>query len=137
MLCLRTFNRLWTQVGKNISNYVNFPRLIGECGGKNYHFVHPSADVTTVVNGTIRSAFEFCGQKCSACARMYVPESLWPKVSITQIIFYRSVTFYLWLSAENIAFVLLFFNFILAYFVHFDLYLLIQMSKSSNNPINK
>jgi 1-pyrroline-5-carboxylate dehydrogenase len=75
-----TFTRLWTQVGQNIHKYMNFPRLIGECGGKNYHFVHNSADVTTVVNGTIRAAFEFCGQKCSACSRMYVPESLWPKI---------------------------------------------------------
>lgn len=75
-----TFNRLWTQVGQNINKYKNFPRLIGECGGKNYHFVHPSADETTVITGTVRSAFEFCGQKCSACSRLYVPESLWPKV---------------------------------------------------------
>ncbi|XP_060532865.1 delta-1-pyrroline-5-carboxylate dehydrogenase, mitochondrial [Cylas formicarius] len=75
-----TFTRIWKQVGENIGKYKNFPRLIGECGGKNYHFVHPSADVPTVVNGTIRSAFEFCGQKCSACSRMYVPESLWPKI---------------------------------------------------------
>jgi 1-pyrroline-5-carboxylate dehydrogenase len=75
-----TFTRLWTQVGKNIGKYHNFPRLIGECGGKNYHFIHPSADITSVVTGTLRSAFEFCGQKCSACSRMYVPESLWPKI---------------------------------------------------------
>lgn len=75
-----TFNRLWTQVGQNINKYINFPRLIGECGGKNYHFVHPSADVQSVVNGTIRSAFEFCGQKCSACSRMYAPESLWADI---------------------------------------------------------
>lgn len=75
-----TFNRLWTQVGQNINKYKNFPRLIGECGGKNYHFVHPTADVQSVVNGTIRSAFEFCGQKCSACSRMYVPESLWGEI---------------------------------------------------------
>nr|AET80385.2 putative delta-1-pyrroline-5-carboxylate dehydrogenase [Leptinotarsa decemlineata] len=75
-----TFTRLWKQVGENIHIYKNFPRLIGECGGKNYHFIHPTADVETVVNGTIRSAFEFCGQKCSACSRMYVPESLWPKI---------------------------------------------------------
>lgn len=79
----RTFNRLWTQVGQNINNYKNFPRLIGECGGKNYHFVHPSADVTSVINGTIRSAFEYCGQKCSACSRIYVPQSLWPKVRLS------------------------------------------------------
>jgi 1-pyrroline-5-carboxylate dehydrogenase len=75
-----TFNRLWRQVGENIANYKNFPRLIGECGGKNYHFIHPSADVESVVTGTIRSAFEYCGQKCSACSRMYVPMSLWPQV---------------------------------------------------------
>lgn len=80
MFSIRTFNWLWRAVGENISNYVNFPRLIGECGGKNYHFIHPSADVESVVTGTIRSAFEFCGQKCSACSRIYVPESLWPKV---------------------------------------------------------
>ncbi|XP_017840385.2 delta-1-pyrroline-5-carboxylate dehydrogenase, mitochondrial [Drosophila busckii] len=75
-----TFNRLWKQVAKNIDSYINFPRLIGECGGKNFHFVHESADVESVVTSTIRSAFEYCGQKCSACSRMYVPESLWPAI---------------------------------------------------------
>jgi 1-pyrroline-5-carboxylate dehydrogenase len=76
----RTFTRLWGQVGTNLSKYKNFPRLIGECGGKNFHFVHPSADVTTVVNTTIRAAFEYSGQKCSACSRMFVPKSLWPEI---------------------------------------------------------
>ncbi|XP_012278088.1 delta-1-pyrroline-5-carboxylate dehydrogenase, mitochondrial [Orussus abietinus] len=75
-----TFNRLWKQVGENISKYKNYPKLIGECGGKNYHFVHPSADPGSVVMGTIRSSFEFNGQKCSACSRMYVPESLWSEI---------------------------------------------------------
>ncbi|EDV97918.1 delta-1-pyrroline-5-carboxylate dehydrogenase, mitochondrial [Drosophila grimshawi] len=75
-----TFNRLWKQVGNNLDTYVNFPRLIGECGGKNFHFVHASADVESVVTSTIRSAFEYSGQKCSACSRMYVPESLWPQI---------------------------------------------------------
>lgn len=59
---------------------MNFPRLIGECGGKNYHFVHPSADPQTVATASIRSAFEYCGQKCSACSRAYIPESLWPQI---------------------------------------------------------
>ncbi|KAF5294326.1 hypothetical protein FQR65_LT10779 [Abscondita terminalis] len=75
-----TFNTLWKAVGEKIGNYVNYPRLIGECGGKNYHFVHPSARVESVVAGTVRAAFEYCGQKCSACSRMYVPESLWCQV---------------------------------------------------------
>lgn len=72
-----TFQNLWKEVGKNISNYKNFPRLIGECGGKNYHFVHPTADQITAVAATIRSAFEYSGQKCSACSRVYIPKSLW------------------------------------------------------------
>lgn len=77
-----TFNRLWKQVGQNVDKYRNYPKLIGECGGKNYHFIHSSADVESVIYGTIKSAFEFNGQKCSACSRMYVPESLWPKVRV-------------------------------------------------------
>lgn len=44
------------------------------------HFIHNSADVESVVMGTIRAAFEYNGQKCSACSRMYVPQSLWPKI---------------------------------------------------------
>lgn len=51
-----------------------------ECGGKNFHFVHSSADVDSVVSGTLRSAFEYGGQKCSACSRLYVPQSLWPQI---------------------------------------------------------
>ncbi|CAL8352413.1 unnamed protein product, partial [Gadus morhua 'NCC'] len=75
-----TFKRLWKQVAQNLDIYKNFPRVAGECGGKNFHFVHASADVQSVVNGTIRSAFEYGGQKCSACSRMYVPQSLWPQI---------------------------------------------------------
>ncbi|XP_040567864.1 delta-1-pyrroline-5-carboxylate dehydrogenase, mitochondrial [Lepeophtheirus salmonis] len=75
-----TFQWLWKAVGENISNYTGFPKLVGECGGKNYHFVHPSAEVETVVKSTIRSAFEYQGQKCSACSRVYAPKSLWPKI---------------------------------------------------------
>ncbi|XP_030035609.2 delta-1-pyrroline-5-carboxylate dehydrogenase, mitochondrial [Manduca sexta] len=75
-----TFNWLWNEVGKNLNLYHNYPRLIGECGGKNYHFVHPSADVATVVNASIRSAFEYCGQKCSACSRIYIPKSLYEPI---------------------------------------------------------
>jgi len=75
-----TFTRLWQQVGQNLNKYRTFPRINGECGGKNYHFVHSSADVQSVVNGTIRSAFEFGGQKCSACSRAYMPKSLWPQI---------------------------------------------------------
>lgn len=52
-----------------------------ECGGKNFHFVHKSADIDSVVPCTVRAAFEYQGQKCSALSRMYVPKSLWPEIS--------------------------------------------------------
>lgn len=42
--------------------------------------MHHSADVDSVVSGTLRSAFEYGGQKCSACSRLYVPQSLWPQI---------------------------------------------------------
>jgi len=76
----RTFQSMWKTIGNNITKYKSYPRIVGETGGKNFHFIHASADVEQVVLHTIRSAFEFCGQKCSACSRLYVPESLWPKV---------------------------------------------------------
>ncbi|XP_054716693.1 LOW QUALITY PROTEIN: delta-1-pyrroline-5-carboxylate dehydrogenase, mitochondrial-like [Uloborus diversus] len=77
---LRTFQILWKLTADRITTYKNFPRLVGECGGKNYHFVHPSADVKSVVTSSIRSAFEYGGQKCSALDRAYVPRSLWPQI---------------------------------------------------------
>lgn len=71
------FQHLWKTVGNNIENYRSYPRLVGETGGKNFHMVHPSGDKLSVVNQTIRSAFEYSGQKCSACSRLYVPASWW------------------------------------------------------------
>ncbi|XP_073512279.1 delta-1-pyrroline-5-carboxylate dehydrogenase, mitochondrial isoform X2 [Phyllobates terribilis] len=75
-----TFRHLWKQVSEKLERYRTFPRLAGECGGKNFHFVHKSADVESAVNGVIRSAFEYSGQKCSACSRLYAPDSLWPQM---------------------------------------------------------
>lgn len=75
-----TFNHIWKEVASNLELYKNYPRLVGECGGKNFHFVHPSADLKTVIASTIRSAFEYSGQKCSACSRAYFPKSLWPQL---------------------------------------------------------
>lgn len=76
-----TFNQLWQQIGNNLGKYKSYPRIVGETGGKNFHLVHPSANVDHVVNNTIRAAFEYQGQKCSACSRLYVPKSLWGKIS--------------------------------------------------------
>ena len=66
-----TFQHINMEVAKNLPKFKTFPAMIGECGGKNYHFVHNSADVKHVAVGTIRSAFEYGGQKCSACSRLF------------------------------------------------------------------
>ncbi len=74
------FQRVWKQVGEHIAQYTNYPRLVGETGGKDFIFAHPSADVEPLVAGLIRGSFEFQGQKCSACSRAFIPVSLWPQV---------------------------------------------------------
>ncbi len=75
-----TFNEIWREVGCNISNYEQYPRLVGETGGKDFVFAHNSADVGALIAALVRGAFEFQGQKCSAASRAYIPKSIWPKV---------------------------------------------------------
>jgi 1-pyrroline-5-carboxylate dehydrogenase len=74
------FQHLWKTVGENIANYKTYPRLVGETGGKDFVFAHPSADVDVLRTALIRGAFEYQGQKCSAASRAYVPASIWPKL---------------------------------------------------------
>lgn len=74
------FRKLWQRVGENIRIYKNWPRLVGETGGKDFVFAHVSADVDELAVGLVRGAFEYQGQKCSAVSRAYIPESLWPKL---------------------------------------------------------
>jgi len=57
-----------------------YPKVVGETGGKNYHFLHETGDVESLVYGTVRSSFEYSGQKCSACSRLYVPDTKWDQV---------------------------------------------------------
>ncbi len=75
-----TFNHLWSTVSKNLPNYKSYPRLVGETGGKDFIFVHPSADAYEVAVNAVRGSFEYQGQKCSASSRMYVPKSLWTSI---------------------------------------------------------
>jgi 1-pyrroline-5-carboxylate dehydrogenase len=76
----QTFNYLWKEVADQLPHYKSYPRLIGETGGKNFIFAHPTANAKEVAVNAFRGAFEYQGQKCSAVSRMYVPVSLWPEV---------------------------------------------------------
>lgn len=75
-----TFNQIWKTVANNVENFRSYPRLVGETGGKDFVFVHPSADADEVATALVRGAFEYQGQKCSAASRAYLPKSLWDSV---------------------------------------------------------
>jgi 1-pyrroline-5-carboxylate dehydrogenase len=75
-----TFQHLWRTVGRNISGYRGYPRLVGETGGKDFVFAHPSADVDALRVALVRGAFEYQGQKCSAASRAYLPRSIWTRL---------------------------------------------------------
>ncbi|KAI9881062.1 MAG: 1-pyrroline-5-carboxylate dehydrogenase [Pleopsidium flavum] len=76
------FRSLYAQIadGVKTSTYKGYPRIVGETGGKNYHLIHHSADVENAAINTVRGAFEYQGQKCSATSRAYIPSSLWPRI---------------------------------------------------------
>ena len=69
------FKKLWETVGKNINLYKDYPRIVGETGGKDFIISHPSADSDVVSTAIVRGGFEFQGQKCSAASRIYLPKS--------------------------------------------------------------
>jgi 1-pyrroline-5-carboxylate dehydrogenase len=54
-----------------------YPRpFVAEMGGKNATIVTEKADLEKAVEGVMRGAFGFGGQKCSACSRVYVHEKV-------------------------------------------------------------
>ncbi len=71
------FRSLWGQIGAQIDRYRNYPRIVGETGGKDFIVAHPSADPQVLITALVRGAFEYSGQKCSAASRAYIPASLW------------------------------------------------------------
>ena len=75
-----TFNHLWSTIGQNLDRYKTYPSIVGETGGKDFIVAHPSADVQHLSTAIVRGAYEYQGQKCSASSRLYIPESLWPRV---------------------------------------------------------
>ena len=70
------FRDLWKKIGNNINLYRDYPRIVGETGGKDFIFCHPSANIDATSTAIIRGAFEYQGQKCSAASRIYIPNSI-------------------------------------------------------------
>ena len=76
------FNSFWEQIGSNVNKgkYISYPRIVGETGGKDFVWMHASADAKQVATALSRGAFEYQGQKCSAASRAYIPKSKWNDV---------------------------------------------------------
>jgi len=74
------FKHLWQQIGNKLTHYRNYPRIVGETGGKDFIFAHHTADIQTVVTAITRGGYEFQGQKCSAASRVYLPASIADKI---------------------------------------------------------
>ena len=74
------FQHIWKTVGNNIGGYAGYPRLVGETGGKDFIVAHASADVEALAVAIVRGGYEYQGQKCSAASRIYVPDSIWPRL---------------------------------------------------------
>ena len=74
------FNDFWKTIGNNISKYKTYPRIVGETGGKDFVWAHPTSNAKEVATALSRGAFEYQGQKCSAASRAYIPASLWNDV---------------------------------------------------------
>ena len=86
------FQGMWKKVGENIGRYRNYPRLVGETGGKDFIIAHASADAQELAVAIARGSFEYQGQKCSAASRVYVPRSLWPEVRDRVVAMMREMT---------------------------------------------
>ena len=74
------FNGMWRTVASNMERFRNYPRIVGETGGKDFIVAHPSADVDALATAIVRGSFEYQGQKCSASSRVYAPSNLWPQL---------------------------------------------------------
>ena len=76
------FRSLYGKIAGGVAEgkYQSYPRIVGETGGKNFHLICKDADLANAAIQTVRGTFEYQGQKCSACSRLYVAKSVWPDI---------------------------------------------------------
>ncbi|MCP3902159.1 MAG: aldehyde dehydrogenase family protein, partial [Planctomycetes bacterium] len=86
------FRDIWANIAGNMSKLRDYPRIVGETGGKDFVVAHPSAEPKSLVTALVRGAFEYQGQKCSAASRAYIPQSLWNAIKDDLISEIESIT---------------------------------------------
>ena len=69
--------RIYADAAQLSPGQSHLKRVIAEMGGKNAIIVDSSADLDQAVQGVVQSAFSYSGQKCSACSRVIVVETIY------------------------------------------------------------
>jgi 1-pyrroline-5-carboxylate dehydrogenase len=86
------FRTIWANIAANMSSMRDYPRIVGETGGKDFVIAHPSANSKAVVAALVRGAFEYQGQKCSAASRAYLPRTMWNAIKDDLVAETESIT---------------------------------------------
>ncbi len=86
------FRTIWNNIAKNMAKLRDYPRIVGETGGKDFIVAHPSADPAALVTALVRGAFEYQGQKCSAASRAYIARSVWETIKDQLVSEIKSIT---------------------------------------------
>lgn len=71
--------RIYEQGAKVQPGQIWLKRIVAEMGGKDSIIVDREADLEEAAQGVVTSAFGFQGQKCSACSRVIVDESIYDR----------------------------------------------------------
>jgi RHH-type transcriptional regulator, proline utilization regulon repressor / proline dehydrogenase / delta 1-pyrroline-5-carboxylate dehydrogenase len=73
--------RIIALAGEALEGSIQVKRVVAEMGGKNAFLVDADADLDEVVVHALKSAFGYQGQKCSACSRLIVHESVYDRLA--------------------------------------------------------
>jgi len=72
--------RIIALAGETLEGSIQVKRVVAEMGGKNAILVDADADLDEVLVHVLKSAFGYQGQKCSACSRLIVHESVYDRL---------------------------------------------------------
>ena len=71
--------RIIQRAGHTPENQPSVKKVIAEMGGKNAIIIDDDADLDVVIPNVIDSAFAYQGQKCSACSRVIVLDTIYDR----------------------------------------------------------
>ena len=74
------FQAIWRTIGNDIDRYRNYPRIVGETGGKDFILAHPSADPAPSRPRSSADRSSTRARSARPRRRVYIPSNLWDEV---------------------------------------------------------